>query len=111
MFFFSLLSSKCLKTVFTRHNAISVTAPPPEYKLQTFSLRGKRQGGRGGGERGEGSGLTIAAWADINLSKLMEVSIMLCYGWGDVKDPWIPPLVPLTPCFHANNSKSVQPAS
>lgn len=48
---------------------------PQESKLQTFSLRGKRKR-----ERREGSSLTIAAWADINLCKLMEVSILLCYG-------------------------------
>lgn len=71
---------------------------PPQsinYKLSPCGARDREGGGRREERGGEGSGLTIAAWADINLSKLMEVSIMLCYGWGDVKDPWTPPLVPL----------------
>lgn len=105
---FFLLSSKCLKTAFTEHNAISVTAPPQSinYKLSPYGERDREGGGRR-----EGSGLTIAAWADINLSKLMEVSIMLCYGWGGCQGSLDTSSRSITPCFHANNSKSIQPVS
>lgn len=60
----------CLLTVFVGHNAIS-TAAPQEPKLQNFLLVEQKK---------EGFGLTIAARADINLFKLMEVSVLLCYG-------------------------------
>lgn len=56
--------------MFTGHNAISAAAPMSlNYKL---SPCGAAEGGEGG--------LTIAAWADINLFKLMEVSVLLCCG-------------------------------
>lgn len=62
--------SLCWETVFTGHNAISAAAPMSlNYKL---SPCGAAEGGEGG--------LTIAAWADINLFKLMEVSVLLCCG-------------------------------
>lgn len=56
--------------------------------------------------RREGLGLTIAAWTDINLFKLMEVSIPLCYG-GMSSIPGHPSNS-ITRCPTANNSKSIQ---
>lgn len=55
-------------------------------------------------DRRVGFGLTIAAWTDINLCKLVEVSILLCY-WGMSSIPGHP-FNSITHCSSANNPKS-----
>lgn len=71
----------------------------PNYKVSP--LRSEKKKGRR-----KGSSLTIAAWADINLFKLMEVSILLCYG-GMSNIPGHPSYF-ITRCSSSNNSKSLQ---